>query len=51
MPVKLTPKLVRKLFPEDNTKQIERLNLAGKDISEVSTVVVSASFFLEFYLI
>lgn len=35
MPLKLTSKLVRKLLPEENTRQIERLNLAGKDISEV----------------
>jgi Leucine-rich repeat (LRR) protein len=35
MSQKLTPKLIRKLFPEQNSKEIERLNVSAKDIVEV----------------
>lgn len=36
MSQKVTPKLIRKLFPEQNSKEIERLNVSAKDIVEVS---------------
>lgn len=35
MSQKLTPKLIRKLFPEQNSKEIERLSVSAKDIVEV----------------
>lgn len=35
MSQKLTPKLVRKLYPEQNSKDVEKLELSNKDIKEV----------------
>ncbi len=35
MSQKLTPKLIRKLFPEQNSKEIDRLDVSAKDIVEV----------------
>ncbi|EIE20525.1 L domain-like protein [Coccomyxa subellipsoidea C-169] len=43
MSQKLTPKLIRKLFPEQNSKEIERLNVSAKDIVEVGDLTTCPS--------
>ena len=41
MSQKLTPKLVRKLYPEQQSREIEKLHLSGKDIAEARHQSVS----------